>query len=149
MVKAVMADVRHLREGAAQRDELYKALMRVEQALASSSKRAGWPADVAAALADLRQRFDVHIDVTEREGGAYDQILEAAPRLTHAVQAMQAEHAEISDAIDDALGAMQGTPDPGDVRESLTHLLTSLVRHRQRGADLLYEAYEVDVGALD
>jgi len=31
-------------------------------------------------------------------------------------------------------------------RDRLLALLGSLVRHRQRGADLVYEAYAVDIG---
>jgi hypothetical protein len=32
------------------------------------------------------------------------------------------------------------------VRELGTQLLATLSRHRQRGADLVYEAYQVDIG---
>ena len=31
-------------------------------------------------------------------------------------------------------------------REAATELVGRIVRHRQRGADLIYEAYEVDIG---
>ena len=39
-----------------------------------------------------------------------------------------------------------GTEDVEQVRALGTSLLGRIVRHRQRGADLVYEAYEVDVG---
>ena len=32
------------------------------------------------------------------------------------------------------------------IRESLVDVLRSISRHRQRGADLVYEAYHVDIG---
>ena len=32
------------------------------------------------------------------------------------------------------------------MRAELTALLVALARHRQRGADLVYEAYAVDIG---
>ena len=32
------------------------------------------------------------------------------------------------------------------LRSVLTSLLVALARHRQRGADLVYEAYAVDIG---
>ena len=32
------------------------------------------------------------------------------------------------------------------IRGVLTSVLVALVRHRQRGADLVYEAYAVDIG---
>ncbi len=33
-----------------------------------------------------------------------------------------------------------------ELRVELTALLAALARHRQRGADLIYEAYAVDLG---
>jgi hypothetical protein len=36
--------------------------------------------------------------------------------------------------------------EPQALRDGLTDLLAELVRHRQRGADLVYEAYSVDIG---
>ena len=33
-----------------------------------------------------------------------------------------------------------------ETRQELTTLLSALARHRQRGADLVYEAYDVDLG---
>jgi len=33
-----------------------------------------------------------------------------------------------------------------EVRVELTALLAALARHRQRGADLIYEAFAVDIG---
>jgi hypothetical protein len=36
--------------------------------------------------------------------------------------------------------------DVDHVRELGTTLLGALVRHRQRGADLVFEAYQVDIG---
>jgi hypothetical protein len=32
------------------------------------------------------------------------------------------------------------------MRTDLTALLVALAKHRQRGADLIYEAYDVDIG---
>jgi hypothetical protein len=35
------------------------------------------------------------------------------------------------------------------MRDQVTTLLTDLVRHRQHGADLVYEAHAVDIGGSD
>jgi hypothetical protein len=40
-------------------------------------------------------------------------------------------------------------PDAEAVRKQGTNLLGRLVRHRQRGADLIYEAYQTDIGGGD
>jgi hypothetical protein len=36
-----------------------------------------------------------------------------------------------------------------EVRERGTTLIAALVRHRQRGSDLMYEGYSVDIGGQD
>ncbi len=50
--------------------------------------------------------------------------------------------------IDDIIEvAATGTADViVDLRESVMEVLVDLARHRQQGADLLYEAYAVDIG---
>ena len=35
------------------------------------------------------------------------------------------------------------------IREQALELLAAIVRHRHLGADLLYEAYDVDIGGPD
>jgi hypothetical protein len=39
--------------------------------------------------------------------------------------------------------------DLDEVRERGTTLIAALVRHRQRGSDLMYEGYSVDMGGQD
>ena len=80
--------------------------------------------------------------------GLYVDILETAPRLSGAVARLTKEHAEISDLVDDLLArqATLASEDVDQVRGLGTSLLGLLVSHRQRGSDLVYEAYEFDVG---
>jgi hypothetical protein len=40
----------------------------------------------------------------------------------------------------------EANPDVDTVRDLGTALLARLVRHRQRGSDLIYEAYTADIG---
>ena len=65
---------------------------------------------------------------------------------------MTREHAEITDAVA-ALVADSRPPvmesDVEDLRQRGTGLLGMLVRHRQTGADLIYEAFHADVGGVD
>jgi seryl-tRNA synthetase len=60
-----------------------------------------------------------------------------------------ADHVTIGERLEGLL-SLTGLTLDGDevtrVRELGTELLGSIVRHRQRGADLVYEAYEVDIG---
>ena len=39
--------------------------------------------------------------------------------------------------------------DVDGIRDSATRLLGHVIKHRQRGADLVYEAYQMDIGGLD
>jgi hypothetical protein len=62
------------------------------------------------------------------------------------------EHTELTDLstklIDriDVVELERIAEEAGAVRDDAMSLLTAVARHRQRGADLIYEAYQVDVG---
>jgi hypothetical protein len=136
------------------RADLRLSLGAVEHALASpaAGRAVIWGEIVHRTLEELAEEFAEHIDVTEGPDGLHDAILAAAPRLGHAVQALTAEHGDIRAEIAALLTATEPpvTPDDvADVREQGTRLLGHVVRHRQRGADLVYEAYETDLGAGD
>jgi predicted nuclease with TOPRIM domain len=76
-----------------------------------------------------------------------------APRLSTPASRLRREHSEILASIvrsDKRLDMPQGGDDyeiwVDIVRTELTSLLVALAKHRQRGADLVYEAYDVDIG---
>jgi hypothetical protein len=132
------------------RAELRESIGALELALAGPAPgdHVRWAERVHVALVELSADFREHIDVTEGDDGLYVDILVTAPRLAEAVARLTREHAQIADLIDDLL-ARSLTPESMDldkVRGLGTTLLGSLVSHRQRGADLVYEAYEFDVG---
>jgi hypothetical protein len=134
-----------------QRDELLKALGRLENALASPVGSGDWLDRVRAEFAGLHGRFEKHLEVTEGPDGLFEDVLEAAPRLAHHIDVLRNEHHEIDQEIEEAQVKLANAG-PGELEE-LRHLLTALlgrlVRHRQKGADLLFEAYDTDVGGLD
>jgi hypothetical protein len=102
---------------------------------------------VMACLEDLRSALQRHVVETEADGGLLNQILTDAPRLANAVYRLRQDHVELSDAV--AALLIRPAPGNGDsaaIRDAGLSLLGQLARHRQRGADLLYEAYNVDVG---
>jgi hypothetical protein len=81
----------------------------------------------------------------------YEDVLETAPRLANVVRRFKAEHAAIRLGINAELvrlaAAAAGEPvDIEATRVRLNRLLGRLVRHRQQGADLIYEAFAVDIG---
>jgi hypothetical protein len=98
-------------------------------------------------LDHLRVVFGVHVEVTESPGGLYEEILEIAPRLANKISRFKREHVGITRAIRSALDELPaGAAISPDLRGRLDHLHEVLARHRRRGADLVYEAYEIDIG---
>lgn len=140
----------YLKQVRAHRAELRDAVRRVEDTLAAPIARgSAWRTRVAVALAHLSRDFEDHILLTERAGGLYDGARTAQPRLAGTADALVAEHAGLREAIEACLSDFTDDTDDADLealRESATHLIGQLVRHRQRGGDLVYEAYAVDLG---
>jgi hypothetical protein len=136
------------------RAELRETLNLLEAALAApaTGRAVVWGEAVHAALVMLADDFRAHIDVTEGPGGLHQAIVSGDVRLANAVDALTAEHAGIADELARLVAGSEAPVTPGDVdalREDGTRLLAHLVRHRQRGADLIYEAYETDIGGGD
>jgi hypothetical protein len=135
-----------LDEALRRRADLMAALERVEAALSAPTGREQWFADARREIASLRDALDAHVDVTEGDDGLFAEVLDAAPRLAHQIDVLRKEHDEIDEAVEELLKL---TDSPIELRDRATSVLGRIVRHRQKGADLLYEAYEVDVSALD
>jgi hypothetical protein len=134
------------------RAELQQALQVLERALAGSTADiAGWDARVSSALAGLSADFQVHLEVTEGPNGLHHDVMIAAPRLAHAISVLTAEHQVITSMIVDLTGRAQLTAAQGveAVHRDATTLIAHIASHRQRGADLMFEAFEADVGGQD
>ena len=133
------------------RAELLGSMSALEQALAAPApgRQEQWAERVHVALVELSADFGVHIAITEGPEGLYRELLATAPRLSGAVARLTREHALIR-ALLDNLQAQVSEPGfkPGVdvVRDRGTVLLGRLVRHRQRGSDLIYEAYTAEIG---
>ncbi|MCZ7525732.1 MAG: hypothetical protein M5U14_04680 [Acidimicrobiia bacterium] len=140
-------------EARLRRDELRFALGTFERATTAALAGPGWTAGVRSGLDQLAGAFDNHVVVTEGFDGLYAEILERAPRLARAVERLREEHGELHRMIQDVKGRMSaGELDEAareEVREVALALLAAFVRHRHRGADLVYEAYNLDIGAGD
>ena len=146
---------RAFEEARKRRVELHDALVHLEQEISSPARGrvADWTSDVTKALLHLQAAFDEHVTATERPGGLYDEILESSPRLSGQVGRLRDEHPVISTAIAAQLDHVsQPTPEDGsldDTRDHLQRLMGLVVRHRQRGADLVWEAYNLDIGGAE
>lgn len=145
-----------LAEAKRRRADLHHALVEVEDAISGPApgREQEWAQEVAGALAALRETLEEHIEVTERPEGLYDEVLHKAPRLAEAVQRLRDEHPLLRDATSEMMAKLRATPvgamwPAQDARDDLQRLLGRVVRHRQLGADLVWEAYNLDIGGVD
>lgn len=140
-----------------QRSDLRTVVVRLEEALAAPApgRPREWAGRVHERLVDVAAAFERHIAVTEGPDGLFDAVLRADPRLANAVSGLGNEHTDIRQSIADVLVMVRelartgADGDTARVREAALDLLHRLSRHRQRGADLVYEAYAVDIGGGD
>jgi hypothetical protein len=126
---------------------LLHAIRAVEEALAAPAQEPGWRERVSVRLQTLGAAFADHVMVTEGPAGLYAELLDYAPRLSRQAEGLIREHA----AVETALSALvRRAALPGirieELRSWTSDLLRELSRHRQRGADLVYEAYHTDIG---
>ena len=140
-----------LEAAARRRRELRDALVALEDAISSPSQDAGpWRDGVAARLAALRDAFAEHVTETEGSGGLYDEMEEIAPHVQGKARRLREEHPPLTHAILDAVARFAGPfPEGTDLdalREDLQRLMGRFIRHRSRGADLVWEAYALDIG---
>jgi hypothetical protein len=146
---------RALEEARKRRIELHEVLIRLEKVISSPARGRAqdWAAVVAKTLTALGAAFDYHIEATERPGGLYEEILENSPRFAGQVRRLQDEHPVIHAAIGSELDRLSSPvgddAQVDDLRDDLQRLMGQVVRHRQRGADLVWEAYNLDIGGAE
>jgi hypothetical protein len=128
-------------------------------ALQDVERRAGTagPGRADAWLDDLRaSAFELEVALTvERSDGneLFDDIERAEPRLHNRILQLRNQCRELDDAVHNLRVILdESEPDEidvADVRRTLDQLGTELRYLRAREADLVYEAYTVDLGAGD
>ena len=147
---------RAFEEAARRRADLHHALVDVERAI--SSPAAGrldtWAGDVVKRLSILLDSIDEHIVVTERAEGLYEEILHLAPRLSPQVDRLRAEHPALRAGTAELIERLHSTAigrgwPLDEARDDAQRLLGKIVKHRQRGADLVWEAYNLDIGGIE
>ncbi len=136
------------------RGRLCSMMTGLEKAVAGPSSREGWLADVDVALAELRKALEEHIEVVEGTNGLFEEIMATAPRLASEMEGLRDEHRQVMTSLTrttEVLLFTKGDPTKGPerLRRSATSLLGRLTRHRQRGSDLVFDAYNVDIAAAD
>jgi hypothetical protein len=146
-----------LSEARQRRQTLHDALVHLEIAISSpaTERIPAWTDLVTKEMVGVRDAFEQHVLVTEKPGGLYEEIITRAPRLDGTIRRLKDEHPEISDRVAAMVTRLDeaeiGSPDwPLDgARDDLQRLIGTVIRHRQKGADLVWEAYNVDIGGTE
>ena len=143
-----------IEEARQNRAGLRAAVGRVERSLSSAARGRvkAWSVELHERLTELSEALEQHIAATEAPDGLLADIAAAVPRLVHRVDKTRADHAVLRTAVSAALDALPDDDQPDDVPEArnrVVELLTAVVHHRHLGADLVYEAYNVDIEASD
>jgi hypothetical protein len=136
------------------RDDYYEAVIRLERAMAEAAgdDPEGWAAKASTAALDLRSVLHQHVDETEAPGSFYADITENFPHLAHAAAKLRDEHGPLRAGADQLIETLSTVDDDAGVeraRAEALDLLRGLLMHRHRGAELVFDAYNVDVATGD
>lgn len=149
-----MAEHTHLEAARVRRETLHQALVGLEDALATPiGNAAQWRLRVTMAVEHAANRIEDHIRQTEAPSGFLQRVVEQEPRLAARVGRLNADHVDLRKHVDELQQALATLADDDvgsrgiEIRNQAVDLMGHLVRHRQRGADLIYEAYQVDLGS--
>ena len=133
------------------RAELRGSIDALERALAAPApgRVAAWAERVRRAAVELSADLRAHVEITEGPDGLHGAVLATAPRLGNAVRRLGREHVQLRAHVDNLLARLDRLAGEDGVEAARTRgtlLLDQLIRHRQRGADLVFEAYHADIG---
>jgi hypothetical protein len=136
------------------RDKFFEAILAVERAIAAPAgdDAVAWAAAVAAPVDNLQETLEEHVSGTEGPEGLFEQMREDAPQVLPALERLQDEHDPL---IEGTRHLAQSLPNVQDddgvdlVRAHALDLLRHLFEHRHRGAEILYDAYAIDVSPAD
>jgi hypothetical protein len=132
-----------------QRSQLSRAMQQVELAAAAPVAKESWTIDLQHSLRQLEIDFNNHIIEVQSPLGLLDRIVDRAPRLQRTVAATRDEHAAIAGSLANVIEMLDSddaAERSDEIRDAVLAVLNSLSRHRQKGADLIYDAYDIDIG---
>lgn len=135
---------------ATRRRDLYEAMRMLEASAARASGLADWMEHIERALSNLESALERHVAEIEAEDGLFADVINRAPHLAAAVDGLRAEHEEMLETCRDALDLASGDrATPEQLRSQVLDLLGLVAVHRQTGAELLFDTYNVDLAAGD
>jgi hypothetical protein len=126
----------------------------LEEALATPAGAGAeaWAAGTGSALTALQDAVERHITATEADDGLLAEVVSVAPRLAHRVDDLRDDHLRLRAdlaALAPQVSGVTGADDVSAARDASIGVLARLVRHRHLGAELVYDAFNVDINAAD
>jgi WS/DGAT/MGAT family acyltransferase len=136
------------------RDDFYEAVLGLERAMAepAGDDAPGWAAGARAAAHELRGVLEQHIAETEASGSFFDDVSEHYPHLTYAATKLRAEHEPLLAGVDHLAETLATVVDDDGVdaaRTEALEVIKAMLMHRHRGAEIVFDAYNVDVATGD
>jgi hypothetical protein len=132
------------------RQDLYKAMRRLEASVARATGQDDWAEGVRDALNVLDSALQRHVAEIEGPNGLFADVIARAPHLKPDVDMLGLEHRDLVTGCRNALDAVGSAEvDARAVRRKVVSILGRLTIHRQHGAELLFDAYNVDLAAAD
>ena len=127
------------REISSRRQELYDAMRQLEWSVAGASGRDGWANEVEKALTALHAALQRHVLEIEAEDGLFADVIGRAPHLAPEVAILR----KLASSL------VADWASPSEIRRKVLGILGRLAIHRQRGAELLFDTYNVDLAVGD
>lgn len=129
------------------RERLNDTLLAVGRAISAPvGSGTRWHDRLERAVERLSLALDEHVVETEGPSGLLGEIVDQAPRLWREVDGLRREHAELGDECGRLLELIKEGASGLRLRKYAHDLVGLFEHHRHRGADLVYEAFGVDVG---
>lgn len=133
------------------REEMRQAMIDLESVISSPSRAPTWMASMTAGTQRLRAALARHIEAVEAPDGILAEVIETAPHLVSHADQLRQEHGKLATAMNDLLEQLEDASPPDAervdaLRVAALDLLGRLSRHRQKGVDLVYDAFDMDIG---
>lgn len=130
--------------------DLYEAMQRLEAANARAVGRPRWAEEIREALMNLDAAVHRHVAEIETEGGLFSEVRARAPHLSPVIDDLSREHDEMQERCRAALRVVDAAEiDTIELKRKVLGILGRIASHRQSGAELLYDAYNIDLAAGD
>jgi hypothetical protein len=124
-------------------------MRRLETSVARASGQEDWNEVVREALTNLDSALLQHVNEIEASDGLFSEVVEMAPQLSSHVERLRQEHDDLIAVCRTALDMASRGVSAEEIRRKVLVVLGRLTIHRQRGAELLFDAYDVDLAAAN